>query len=450
MYYTTETPQPLKGGGSWRNMLRPSFVPRVFLAPRTVEQPPHGSGFPVLPSRRSARRATSDGLIVHHFLRASPWFACRTVGFIDFTPTLSPGTEILWMRLFDQRSDIGMGVMPTQLVTSPHQIPVAGPATVRAAEQPARRMVAIFALGARRACAAFLVPFDLDPSFGLVFNHAGLLAIFPKSIALPLRFASPGFGNAGGLAEDHFALASLDAPIHHLTRNLVVDIPDLAHRLRLLAGHRPLGLLLTPGSGSPARLERLLMGTFLLPADLLRHDGPTVDHQAFPIARENGPGPALPRIPRSYDGFPRRVRFSPGRGRLDRDQHFVEAQFRFEDPSGVLPKRDRKWRRTIPAAQGELPAHPRHQVATKDHRGIALLILPWVTGLPSQLAARLGGFDIPKELPYRLLHTGGRQPNVAVLAPDKVCVESRLPGPLPMRLADALMDTDHIIPQHRH
>ncbi len=45
-------------------MLRSSFVPRVFLAPQTVERQPLGSGFPVLPSRRSARRATSNGLVV--------------------------------------------------------------------------------------------------------------------------------------------------------------------------------------------------------------------------------------------------------------------------------------------------------------------------------------------------------------------------------------------------
>ena len=101
-------------------MLRSSFVPRFFLAPRTVEQQPHGSGFPGLPSRRSARRATSDGFDVRHFLRASRWSANRTVGFIDITPTLLPRTEIRWMRLIDQRSDIGMGFMPTKLVAGPH------------------------------------------------------------------------------------------------------------------------------------------------------------------------------------------------------------------------------------------------------------------------------------------------------------------------------------------
>ena len=95
-------------------MLRSSFVPRFFLAPRTVEQPPLGAGFPVLPSRRSARRAPSDGFAQLHFLRASQGYACRTVSFIDIPPTLLPGTEILWMRLFDQRSDIGMGFMPTK------------------------------------------------------------------------------------------------------------------------------------------------------------------------------------------------------------------------------------------------------------------------------------------------------------------------------------------------
>jgi hypothetical protein len=87
---------------------------KIFLAPRTVEQQPHGSGFPGLPSRRSARRATSDGFVQRHFLRASQWFASRTVGFIDATPTLLPGTEILWVRLFVLRCDIGMGFMPTK------------------------------------------------------------------------------------------------------------------------------------------------------------------------------------------------------------------------------------------------------------------------------------------------------------------------------------------------
>src|SRR5271157_6027152 len=103
-------------------MLRSSFVPRVFLAPQTVERQPLGSGFPVPPSRRSARRATSDGLVVRHFLRASQWSACRTVGFIDDTPTLLPGTEILWMRLFNQRRDVSIGFMPAKLVAGPHQI----------------------------------------------------------------------------------------------------------------------------------------------------------------------------------------------------------------------------------------------------------------------------------------------------------------------------------------
>ncbi len=124
-------------------MLRSSFVPRVFLAPQTVERQPLGSGFPVPPSRRSARRATSDGLVVRHFLRASRWSACRTVGFIDDTPTPLPGTEILWMRLFNQRHDVGMGFMPAKLVAGPHQIAVSAPAAVRAEKGPARRVIAI-------------------------------------------------------------------------------------------------------------------------------------------------------------------------------------------------------------------------------------------------------------------------------------------------------------------
>ena len=45
-------------------MLRSNFVPRSFLALRTVEQQPHGSGFPVLPTRRSLWRATSAVLLV--------------------------------------------------------------------------------------------------------------------------------------------------------------------------------------------------------------------------------------------------------------------------------------------------------------------------------------------------------------------------------------------------
>ena len=45
-------------------MLRSCFVPRFFLAPRTVEQLPLGTGFPVLPSRRSLWRATSADLLV--------------------------------------------------------------------------------------------------------------------------------------------------------------------------------------------------------------------------------------------------------------------------------------------------------------------------------------------------------------------------------------------------
>lgn len=95
-------------------MLRSSFVPGVFLAPRTVEQQPHGSPFPGLPSCQSARQATCDGFSKHHFHPVSQWFASRTVGFIDAIPILLPGTEVLWARCFVPRCDIGMDFMPTK------------------------------------------------------------------------------------------------------------------------------------------------------------------------------------------------------------------------------------------------------------------------------------------------------------------------------------------------
>jgi len=50
------------------------------------------------------------------FLPARKGSACRTAGFIDFTLALMSGVEILWMRLFDQRSDIGVGCMPTMWI----------------------------------------------------------------------------------------------------------------------------------------------------------------------------------------------------------------------------------------------------------------------------------------------------------------------------------------------
>src|SRR5271157_538527 len=118
------------------------------------------------------------------------------------------------MRLFDQRSDVSMGFMPAKLVAGPHQIAVSAPAAVRAEKGPARRVMAMIAFGTGGTRPAFLIPFDLDRSFGLVLDHAGLFTIFPIPVALFLGFPTFGFGNAGRLAQDHPGLASRDAPIH--------------------------------------------------------------------------------------------------------------------------------------------------------------------------------------------------------------------------------------------
>lgn len=189
------------------------------------------------------------------------------------------------MRLFYQRRDVSMGFMPAKLVSGPHQIAVSAPAAVRAEKCPAQRVIAIIALGTGRTRPTFLFPFDLDPSFGLVLDHAGLFTVFPIPVALFLGFPTFGFGNAGRLAQDHPGLASLDAPIHNLARDLMIDVPHPADRFCLLPGHCPLGLLQAPGTGFPTGLVRLLVGTLLLPSDLLRHDGTSIDHQAGTVVR---------------------------------------------------------------------------------------------------------------------------------------------------------------------
>ena len=354
------------------------------------------------------------------------------------------------MRLFNQRRDVGMGFMPAKLVAGPHQIAVSAPAAVRAEKGPARRVIAIIAFGTGRTRPAFLVPFDLDPAFGLVLDHAGLFTVFPIAVALFLGFPTFGFGNAPRLAQDHPGLASLDAPIHHLARDLMIDVPDPADRLRLLPGHCPLGLLLTPGTGFPMGLVRLLIGTLLLPSDLLRHDGPSVDHQAGTVGREKRPSPALARISGCSHRFQRSVGYRCGSRMLGGQENFVEQKLGFENCSGILAQRDRKSRGTVPASQSKPAARPRHQVAAEDNGLEMLLSAPGIAGRKTQFAVRTGGLNVPEELPHRLLNTSRRQPYVAVLAPDEVCVECLLRGPLPAGFADALMQPHHVVPQRGH
>jgi hypothetical protein len=111
-------------------MLRSSFVPRFFFAPRALEQPPLGSGFPGLPSRRISGEPLPQFSGYEGLLQRRRPPDPRTVGFNEATPTLLPGMEILWMRLFDQRNNIGIGSMPTKLVDGLQQIGVSTPATV--------------------------------------------------------------------------------------------------------------------------------------------------------------------------------------------------------------------------------------------------------------------------------------------------------------------------------
>ena len=79
------------------------------------------------------------------------------------------------MRLFNQRNDVSMGFMPSKLVAGPHQIAMSAPAAVRAKKCPARRVIAIIAFGTCRTRPAFLIPFDPDPSFGLILVLAVLV-----------------------------------------------------------------------------------------------------------------------------------------------------------------------------------------------------------------------------------------------------------------------------------
>ena len=105
------------------------------------------------------------------------------------------------MSLRNQLGDIGMGDMPTQLVASPDEIAVAGPAAGRAAEQPAGRVAAVLALRAGGAGAALARPDDFKQAFGLVGDLARLLAILPEPVALALRLAAGRLGDAVRLAE---------------------------------------------------------------------------------------------------------------------------------------------------------------------------------------------------------------------------------------------------------
>jgi hypothetical protein len=66
-----------------------------------------------------------------------------------------------------------------------------------------------------------------NPSFSLVFDPAELLAIFPIPVTLTLGFSAFGFAHPPWMAEEQLALVSRGAPIHRLTRNLVVNIPIL-------------------------------------------------------------------------------------------------------------------------------------------------------------------------------------------------------------------------------
>ena len=84
-------PSP-QGRGFLEEYAQVSFVPRFFLAPRALEQPPLGSGFPVLPYRRSLWRATSAVLGVRRPAPEAQAFRFADGRFLnDATPTLLPG-----------------------------------------------------------------------------------------------------------------------------------------------------------------------------------------------------------------------------------------------------------------------------------------------------------------------------------------------------------------------
>ena len=78
---------------------------------------------------------------------------------------------------------IGMGNMPTQLITGAHQIAVAGPTALRAAEDAARGLVEMAALGTGGTGPTFFGPDDFKLACRLILNLPGLLAVLPLQSA---------------------------------------------------------------------------------------------------------------------------------------------------------------------------------------------------------------------------------------------------------------------------
>jgi hypothetical protein len=79
--------------------------------------------------------------------------------------------------MINQRRDIDMGSMPTQLIPGTQQISVSGPATCRATKHTARSLVAMSTTRAGRARATFAIPNDFRLALGLVFDLARLFAV---------------------------------------------------------------------------------------------------------------------------------------------------------------------------------------------------------------------------------------------------------------------------------
>ena len=167
------------------------------------------------------------------------------------------------MRLIDQRGDIGMGNMPTQLIPGAHQIAVAGPTVVPAPKGAAGGLMVLAAVRAGRTGAALFCPDDFKMPLCLVLDLAGLLAILPRPVALALGLAPLGFGNPVWLAQHQLRDLRLLTAAHNPAGDFVVHIAYPPGRPRLQPGDVPLDLPL-PLRAAPFACQGYLQVPHLL------------------------------------------------------------------------------------------------------------------------------------------------------------------------------------------
>ncbi len=356
------------------------------------------------------------------------------------------------MRLLNQRSDIDMGNMPTQLIAGPDQISAAGPTAVWTTEHPAGGFVVLMAVRTSGTRAALALSEDFKVTLRFVLNLTRLFAIFPDPVALALGLAPFGFGDARGLAQDQLRDARLLTKTYEAAGDFVVEVTHPSRGLGFQPRQAAFAFAVALRAGLFTGQRRLQVSLLLGPPDLLRHQPTPVEHETLAIFGQDRPGP-LPRIARCHFR-----RFGPGRFSIgfdgsqgDGEQDFVESEFGLENLTGVFAHGDRNRRATVSPAQRQVLVLPMDQITPIRHGRKAFLVAPGIAGLgQAVLAIRSGRAEIAEKLAHRLLDTGRGQPRVARFLLHKMRTELALGRPWPVRPANALVEFDQVVPQGGH